>query len=77
LISQHTIGLELALPVQGFPLTRSWFVVQRRSLPLLPVQRRLRDFLLEHGQSIIEEISRGHVARSKLSPRADRQGSAV
>jgi DNA-binding transcriptional LysR family regulator len=70
LISQHTISLELslgllvALAVEDFPLMRSWFVVQRRSLPLLPVQNRLRRFLLENGQPIIEEISRGHAARS-------------
>jgi DNA-binding transcriptional LysR family regulator len=55
LISQHTVGLELSLgmvvplAIEGFPLMRSWFVVQRRSLPLLPVQARLRDFLLEQG----------------------------
>ena len=69
LISQHTISLELslgllvALRVQGFPLMRSWFVVQRRSLPLLPVQARLRSFLLAHGQTIIEEIIQRHPAR--------------
>jgi DNA-binding transcriptional LysR family regulator len=73
LISQHTISLELALgllaplAVDGFPLMRSWFVVQRRSLPLLPVQRRLRAFLLDHGQSIIDEIVSAHDARA---PRA-------
>jgi DNA-binding transcriptional LysR family regulator len=72
LISQHTISLEHALgllvplSVDGFPLMRSWFVVQRRSLPLLPVQLRLRTFLLEHGQSIIEGIIRAHAARSPV-----------
>jgi DNA-binding transcriptional LysR family regulator len=70
LISQHTIGLELSLKllvplaVEGFPLMRSWFVAHRRSLPLLPVQDRLRRFLIENGQPIIEEISRAHAARS-------------
>ena len=70
LISQHTIGLELSLKllvplaVEGFPLMRSWFVAHRRSLPLLPVQERLRRFLIENGQPIIEEITRAHAARS-------------
>ncbi len=66
LISQHTVSLELALgllttlPVQGFPLMRSWYIVQRRTLPLLPVQARLRSFLIEVGQHVIEDISRDH-----------------
>jgi DNA-binding transcriptional LysR family regulator len=70
LISQHTVGLELSLgllrplAIEGFPLMRSWFVVQRRSLPLLPVQSRLRNFLLEQGQFIIEELGRAHAAQS-------------
>jgi DNA-binding transcriptional LysR family regulator len=55
LISQHTISLELALgllatlAVEDFPLMRSWFVAHRKSLPLLPIQARLRDFLVEQG----------------------------
>jgi len=66
LISQHTVSLELALgllitlPVEGFPLMRSWYIVQRRTLPLLPVQARLRSFLIEVGQHVIEDISRDH-----------------
>ncbi len=64
LISRHNIGLELALgmittlPVEGFPLMRSWFVAHRRNMPLLPVHARLRAFLLESGQSIIGELER-------------------
>ena len=52
LISRHTIGLEMALgmmtilPVEGFPLMRSWFVAHRRNMPLLPVHARLKAFLL-------------------------------
>jgi DNA-binding transcriptional LysR family regulator len=70
MISQHTIGLELSLnllvplAVEGFPLMRSWFVTHRRSLPLLPVQDRLRRFLIDNGQPIIEEIGRAHAVRS-------------
>ncbi len=74
LISQHTISLELALgllatlAVEDFPLMRSWFVAHRKSLPLLPIQARLRDFLVEQGQSVIDEISAGHVrlARARM-----------
>jgi DNA-binding transcriptional LysR family regulator len=66
LISHHTIGLEhglgllATLPVEGFPLMRSWFVVHRRSMPLLPVHARLQRFLIEEGQAIIDELSRHH-----------------
>jgi DNA-binding transcriptional LysR family regulator len=67
LISRHTIGLELGLgmlttlPVEGFPLMRSWFVAHRRNMPLLPVHARLRSFLLAEGQGIIDELDRGYV----------------
>jgi DNA-binding transcriptional LysR family regulator len=68
LISQHTLSLELSLglleilPVDGFPVMRSWFVVQRRTSPLLPVQAGLRGYLIEHGESIIKELHRGPLA---------------
>jgi DNA-binding transcriptional LysR family regulator len=66
LISRHTIGLELGLgmvttlPVEGFPLMRSWFVAHRRNMPLLPVHARLKSFLLDEGQAIIDELEQGH-----------------
>jgi DNA-binding transcriptional LysR family regulator len=68
LISRHTVGLELhlgiisILQVDGFPLIRSWYVAHRRNMPLLPVHERLRRFLLEEGQSIIDEIDEGYRA---------------
>lgn len=68
LLSRHTVGLELALGlvrelrVEGTPLMRSWFVAHRRSLPLLPVHARLRAFLLERGQTIIDGIHAGYAA---------------
>jgi hypothetical protein len=48
------------LSVEGFPLMRSWFVAHRRNMPLLPVHARLRTFLLDGGQAIIEELDRGY-----------------
>jgi LysR family transcriptional regulator, low CO2-responsive transcriptional regulator len=68
LISRHTIGLELGLgliatlAIEGFPLMRSWFVAHRRNMPLLPVHARLRSFLLEEGQPIIEDLNRAYRA---------------
>ncbi len=73
LISQHTISLEVSLgmlvplAIEDASLMRSWFVVHRHTLPLLPVQTRLRSFLLEQGQPIIEEIGRGHAALSRAA----------
>ena len=66
LLSQHTCSLELALglltllPVEGFPLMRSWYIVQRRTLPLLPVQARLRSFLVEEGEAVIRDTMQSH-----------------
>ncbi|WP_240002433.1 LysR family transcriptional regulator [Oleisolibacter albus] len=68
LISRHTIGLELGLgllrilPVQSLPLMRAWFVVHRRTMPLLPVHAQLKTFLMEKGGAIIEEIDAGYRA---------------
>jgi LysR family transcriptional regulator, low CO2-responsive transcriptional regulator len=75
LISQHTIGLELGLgmmttlAVEGFPLMRSWFVAHRRNMPLLPVHARLRAFLLENGQTIIDDFDREHRRIGALAKR--------
>jgi LysR family transcriptional regulator, low CO2-responsive transcriptional regulator len=62
LISRHTISLELGLGllrelrVEDMPLMRAWYVVHRRSLPLLPVHAQLQQYLLDHGQKIIDEL---------------------
>lgn len=86
LISQHTIGLELGLgmlttlAVEGFPLMRSWFVAHRRNMPLLPVHARLRAFLLEGGQSIIDELEgdyRAIGARARSGATRSRSGDRV
>ena len=64
LLSRHTIGLELGLrmmttlPVEGFPMMRSWFVTHRRNMPLLPAHVRLKSFLLDGGQAIVDELDR-------------------
>ena len=66
LLSRHTAGLELGLgllrtlPVEGFPLMRSWFVTHRRAMPLLPVHQRLRAFVLEHGQDVVDGLEHGY-----------------
>lgn len=66
LISRHTISLELGLGllrellIEDMPLMRSWYVVHRRSLPLLPVHAQLRKYLLDHGQKIIDELDERH-----------------
>ena len=75
LISQHTIGLELGLgmmttlAVEGFPLMRSWYVAHRQNMPLLPVHSRLRAFLLENGQAIIDDLDREHRRIGALAKR--------
>jgi DNA-binding transcriptional LysR family regulator len=71
ILSRHTVGLELSLgllntlPMQGFPLMRSWFVAHRRSMPLMPAHVRLREFLLRHGQAIIDAQEARYLAASQ------------
>ncbi len=65
-ISRQTIGLELALkllcvlPVAGFPVQRTWFVVRRRSMPMMPAHVNLQEFLQKHGQAVIDGLEAGH-----------------
>jgi DNA-binding transcriptional LysR family regulator len=87
-ISQHTIGLELGLgllkilPVEGWPLMRRWFVVNRRGMPLMPLHERLRDFFASEGPGIIAGLERGYAGLAAVSApskhrrkRAQRTGS--
>ncbi|MEJ0047302.1 MAG: LysR substrate-binding domain-containing protein [Rhodospirillales bacterium] len=67
-LSQHTVGLELALgllktlPMQGFPVQRSWFVAHRRAMPLMPAHAHLCSFFQQHGQAVIDELEHGYRA---------------
>jgi LysR family transcriptional regulator, low CO2-responsive transcriptional regulator len=60
------VGLELALgllktlPMEGFPVLRSWFVAHRRAMPLMPAHTRLRAFFQEHGQAVIDDLEQGY-----------------
>lgn len=78
LISQHTIGLELALglllvlPVENFPLMREWFVAHRKTLPLLPIYLRLRDFLIDQGQKVIDDLGAQQAALAQGRAEAGR-----
>lgn len=73
ILSRHTVGLELSLgllstlPMQGFPLMRSWFVAHRRSMPLMPAHVRLREFLLRHGQGIIDALEQRYLAAANAN----------
>jgi DNA-binding transcriptional LysR family regulator len=72
-ISQHTIGLEVGLglikvlPVEGWPLMRRWFVVNRRGMPLMPLHERLRDFFASEGPGIIAQLEQSYASFSAIS----------
>jgi hypothetical protein len=63
-LSAHTVALErqvgslVVLDVQGFPLVLDWHVVQRKNKRLPPVASAFRNFLMEDGTTLIEEITR-------------------
>jgi LysR family transcriptional regulator, low CO2-responsive transcriptional regulator len=65
-ISRHTVGLELGLglvrvlAVEGTPLMRTWFVVHRRGMPLMPLHESLCDFVVAHGRHIIDRLQKLH-----------------
>lgn len=60
-ISEHTIGLELAvgrlvrLPVTGTPVMRQWHVVRRADKQLLPIAMAFLEFVRTQGPRLIVE----------------------
>jgi DNA-binding transcriptional LysR family regulator len=72
-ISRHTIGLELALglmrtlPVEGFPVLREWFVVRRRSMPMMPCHVHLQAFLVKNAPSVIDELEASYARARQLT----------
>lgn len=62
-LSKHTVTLELAagsiklLDVEGFPLTRYWYVVHLSEKKLSLVARTFLDFLLIHTNEAIQQAS--------------------
>ena len=61
-LSAHTVSRELragslaVLDVQGFPLMLNWYVVQRRNKRLPPVAQAFKQFLLQEGARLIDQI---------------------
>ena len=41
------------LDVEGFPLKRHWFVVQRKGKPLSPVAQGFRQFVLDEADRFV------------------------
>jgi len=73
-ISRHTIGLELAtghlrvLDVQGLPLMRRWYVVQRAGRFVSPATAAFVRFVVENGPSLPGELPRPAEASSSGAP---------
>lgn len=73
-ISRHTIGLELAtghlcvLDVQGLPLMRRWYVVQRAGRFVSPATAAFVRFVVENGPSLPGELPRPAEASSSGGP---------
>ena len=62
-LSAHTVTLErqvgslVVLDVQGFPLMLDWYVVHRKNKRLPPVASAFKNFLMDEGTTLIEEIT--------------------
>jgi DNA-binding transcriptional LysR family regulator len=63
-LSAHTIGRELelgqlaVLDVEGFPVMRRWHVVHHKTKRLPPVAIAFKQFLLQEGARLIEQLVR-------------------
>ncbi len=75
-LSRHTAGLELGLgllrplDVHGSPWMRTWFIAHRRSMPLLPLQARLKAFILAEGRGVVAAMEAANARNPALAPRA-------
>jgi LysR family transcriptional regulator, low CO2-responsive transcriptional regulator len=62
-LSAHTISQELqaktlvVLDVQEMPIMHDWYLVHRRNKRLPPVAQAFRDFLLNDGAGLLQEIT--------------------
>jgi DNA-binding transcriptional LysR family regulator len=79
-LSAHTVSRELragslvVLDVQGFPRMLNWYVVQRRNKRLPPVAQAFKQFLLDEGARLIDQIVPLPAARPASVPRIARAG---
>jgi len=61
-LSAHTLGRELeagrlaVLDVEGFPVMRKWHIVHHKSKRLPPVAVAFKEFLLQEGAALIEQL---------------------
>jgi len=62
-LSAHTVGLELqtgklaVLDIEGFPVMLNWYVVHRKNKRLPPVALAFKQFLMEEGATLIQQIT--------------------
>jgi len=62
-LSAHTVGLELqtgklaVLDIEGFPVMLNWYVVHRKNKRLPPVALAFKQFLMEEGHTLIQQIT--------------------
>jgi DNA-binding transcriptional LysR family regulator len=74
-ISQHTVGLEMAvgrlvpLPVAGLPVMRRWYVAHLQDKRLSPVALAFRKFLLEEAVPLIAAAVDSPVALGRPAAR--------
>jgi DNA-binding transcriptional LysR family regulator len=67
-ISAHTVATELAeqrltvLNVDGLPIIRQWFVLNRKDKVLLPPAQSMRDFLAVRGAEFLPQMQRQAVS---------------
>ena len=63
LISAHTVAAEIeserliCLDVDGLPIIRRWFVVNRTDRALSPAARAFRDFAVQEGERFLPELA--------------------
>ena len=62
-LSAHTVGMELqagklaVLDIEGFPVMLNWYVVHRKNKRLPPVALAFKQFLMEEGATLIQQIT--------------------
>jgi DNA-binding transcriptional LysR family regulator len=63
IVSMHTLELELKagtlkiINVEGFPIYRHWYVVQREGKRLSPIAKVFRDFIMQNADELIKDFN--------------------
>ncbi len=68
IVSLHTLAMELkmetlkVLNIEGFPIIRHWYVVQKEDKRLPPITQEFKDYLIAQANAVLPCLHHHHIA---------------